>query len=485
MSNGRSPPRIEGMISLKVDNLAYRTTVDDLRKIFSRYGDVGDVYIPRNPYSMDSRGFAFVRYYNERDAEDAIRGMDGRKIDGREIRVQRAMYGRPNTSRRSGRRSPSPKRRRSRSRSYSPKPRSSRDRHESSGYRRDRYRDSRSRSRDPEFTLAVLHMLAVGDLRCCFELVDLTLLRGDLQYWCSELIDNWTNVNIACQRNGYICVTNPGLQALLLRGPVGARHDHFFVPIPSFSSLFHNVLMNPCTASRPFYVKLSRLTEDLIAAKRNLKAIYLRASSGMSTSSPFYDKPLKEYRDKLYVWRPQVEVWGATQGMLIGACCAAGSSLFILVRMRQFFNLYSQHHFLATAMPCIIFPTFGYLIFQDLCIDRKIVAGLRYPELKKSFCPTCFETRGSLIQATSGVAAPLLFSFVCCAASSLSFRTYPVPEIKKSRKVLGLIRRSCGSFKTSLIFLTGAQLLVGGFLTRKAIDHHDFALTKLVSEASN
>lgn len=148
MSNGRSPPRIEGMISLKVDNLAYRTTVDDLRKIFSRYGDVGDVYIPRNPYSMDSRGFAFVRYYNERDAEDAIRGMDGRKIDGREIRVQRAMYGRPNTRRRGGRWSSSPRRRRSRSRSYSPRRRSSRDRHESSGYRRDRYRDSRSRSRD-------------------------------------------------------------------------------------------------------------------------------------------------------------------------------------------------------------------------------------------------------------------------------------------------------------------------------------------------
>lgn len=61
---------------------------------------IGDVYIPRNPYSMDSRGFAFVRYYNERDAEDAIRGMDGRKIDGREIRVQRAMYGRPSSRRR-------------------------------------------------------------------------------------------------------------------------------------------------------------------------------------------------------------------------------------------------------------------------------------------------------------------------------------------------------------------------------------------------
>ncbi|KAH9286157.1 Serine/arginine-rich splicing factor 2 [Echinococcus granulosus] len=100
MSYGRSPPRIDGMVSLKVDNLAYRTTVEDLRRIFSRYGEVGDVYIPRNPYSMDSRGFAFVRYYSDRDAEDAIRGMDGRKIDGREIRVQRAMYGRPNSRRR-------------------------------------------------------------------------------------------------------------------------------------------------------------------------------------------------------------------------------------------------------------------------------------------------------------------------------------------------------------------------------------------------
>ncbi|VDM19240.1 unnamed protein product [Hydatigera taeniaeformis] len=143
MSYGRSPPRIDGMVSLKVDNLAYRTTVEDLRRIFSRYGEVGDVYIPRNPYSMDSRGFAFVRYYSDRDAEDAIRGMDGRKIDGREIRVQRAMYGRPN-SRRRGRLS-TPRRRRSRS--YSSR-RRSKDRYDDDDYKKDKYRDSRSRSRD-------------------------------------------------------------------------------------------------------------------------------------------------------------------------------------------------------------------------------------------------------------------------------------------------------------------------------------------------
>ncbi|KER31025.1 hypothetical protein T265_02698 [Opisthorchis viverrini] len=36
----KSPPRIEGMVSLKVDNLAYRTTIEDLRRVFSRYGEV-------------------------------------------------------------------------------------------------------------------------------------------------------------------------------------------------------------------------------------------------------------------------------------------------------------------------------------------------------------------------------------------------------------------------------------------------------------
>ena len=47
------------MISLKVDNLTYRTTVDDLQKVFDRYGKIGDVYIPRS--ARGSRGFAFVR----------------------------------------------------------------------------------------------------------------------------------------------------------------------------------------------------------------------------------------------------------------------------------------------------------------------------------------------------------------------------------------------------------------------------------------
>jgi RNA recognition motif-containing protein len=95
MSYGRGPPNIAGMISLKVDNLTYRTTPDDLRRAFDKYGDVGDIYIPRDRFTGESRGFAFVRYADKRDAEDALDAMDGAIMDGRELRVQKARYDRP------------------------------------------------------------------------------------------------------------------------------------------------------------------------------------------------------------------------------------------------------------------------------------------------------------------------------------------------------------------------------------------------------
>merc|ERR1719186_833029 len=117
------------MTSLKVDNLTYRTTNEDLEYLFEKYGRVGDVYIPKEKYSKESRGFAFVRFIDKRDAEDAMDALDGRLYDGRELRVQMAKYGRPDNDR---------NRRRSRSR----------DRRSRSRNRRSKSRDRRSRSRN-------------------------------------------------------------------------------------------------------------------------------------------------------------------------------------------------------------------------------------------------------------------------------------------------------------------------------------------------
>lgn len=40
---------------------------------------------------------SLFRFYDKRDAEDALDAMDGRILDGRELRVQMARYGRPSS----------------------------------------------------------------------------------------------------------------------------------------------------------------------------------------------------------------------------------------------------------------------------------------------------------------------------------------------------------------------------------------------------
>ena len=56
----RRPPRdVASMTSIRVNNINYRTSIDDLHKAFSKFGEVGDVFIPQG--DRGSKGFAFVR----------------------------------------------------------------------------------------------------------------------------------------------------------------------------------------------------------------------------------------------------------------------------------------------------------------------------------------------------------------------------------------------------------------------------------------
>ncbi|CAG2056587.1 unnamed protein product [Timema podura] len=87
MSYGRPPPRIEGMVSLKVDNLTYRTTPEDLRRVFERCGEVGDIYIPRDRFTRESRGFAFVRAikdYQDAELTESCQGLKSEMSEGDE-----------------------------------------------------------------------------------------------------------------------------------------------------------------------------------------------------------------------------------------------------------------------------------------------------------------------------------------------------------------------------------------------------------------
>lgn len=91
----RGPPDVDHMFTVKVDNLTFRTSKEELQDEFSKFGEVGDVYIPRHYRSGESKGFGFVRFIKESEAEEAIKEMDGKEIDSREIRCSFAQKKRP------------------------------------------------------------------------------------------------------------------------------------------------------------------------------------------------------------------------------------------------------------------------------------------------------------------------------------------------------------------------------------------------------
>jgi RNA recognition motif-containing protein len=76
---------------LYVGNLAYNTTEDGLRTLFSQFGNVVSTKIIFDRDTGNSKGFGFVELETEEEVAAAIDGTNGRELDGRQIRVNEAM----------------------------------------------------------------------------------------------------------------------------------------------------------------------------------------------------------------------------------------------------------------------------------------------------------------------------------------------------------------------------------------------------------
>ncbi|KAB5558881.1 hypothetical protein PHYPO_G00022340 [Pangasianodon hypophthalmus] len=90
-----------GETKVYVGNLGTGAGKGELERAFGYYGPLRTVWIARNP-----PGFAFVEFDDPRDAEDAVRGLDGKVICGTRVRVElstgmprRSRYDRPPTRR--------------------------------------------------------------------------------------------------------------------------------------------------------------------------------------------------------------------------------------------------------------------------------------------------------------------------------------------------------------------------------------------------
>jgi RNA recognition motif-containing protein len=77
-------------MNIYVGNLSFEVTDDDLRQIFSAYGEVESASVVKDRFSGESRGFGFVEMPAKKDADAAIAGLNGTEQKGRTITVNEA-----------------------------------------------------------------------------------------------------------------------------------------------------------------------------------------------------------------------------------------------------------------------------------------------------------------------------------------------------------------------------------------------------------
>ncbi|KAG8421101.1 hypothetical protein J3459_004009 [Metarhizium acridum] len=78
------------MSKLFIGGLAWHTEEATLRQKFEEFGAVEEAVVVKDRDTGRSRGFGFVRYTQENDAQNAIAAMNNVEFDGRAIRVDKA-----------------------------------------------------------------------------------------------------------------------------------------------------------------------------------------------------------------------------------------------------------------------------------------------------------------------------------------------------------------------------------------------------------
>jgi len=77
-------------MNMYIGNLAYDVTEDDLKNAFSEFGEVSSVKIIIDKFSGRPKGFGFVEMPNNSEADQAIKALNGKALNGRSIKVNQA-----------------------------------------------------------------------------------------------------------------------------------------------------------------------------------------------------------------------------------------------------------------------------------------------------------------------------------------------------------------------------------------------------------
>lgn len=72
-----------------IGNLPFSYKERELEEVFSKYGEIEDIFLVRDRNTKKLKGFGFITFSNAQAAESALE-MDSQEIGGRQIKVAMA-----------------------------------------------------------------------------------------------------------------------------------------------------------------------------------------------------------------------------------------------------------------------------------------------------------------------------------------------------------------------------------------------------------
>lgn len=77
-------------MKLYVGGLAYGVTDQELERLFAEQGKVVSATVIKDRYTGQSKGFGFVEMEDLKEAQNAIKNLNGKEVSGRAIMVNQA-----------------------------------------------------------------------------------------------------------------------------------------------------------------------------------------------------------------------------------------------------------------------------------------------------------------------------------------------------------------------------------------------------------
>lgn len=91
-------------MNIYIGNLSYKTTEDTLKTMFAEFGEIESLKLIKDRFSGRTKGYGFIEMPSNSEADQAIKALNGNRIDGNHIKVRPADSGRKRRKKRPFRR---------------------------------------------------------------------------------------------------------------------------------------------------------------------------------------------------------------------------------------------------------------------------------------------------------------------------------------------------------------------------------------------